>query len=63
MSNFYTEQEVPLRRVRAYTLLKETMLTEPPRLPKLQVGQLASPLSVVTKLVLGELERPVYVRK
>lgn len=63
MSNFYCEEEVPLRRVRVYTYGKETMLTEPPKLPKINFSRGTSPLAVVTKLVLGELERPVYVKK
>lgn len=63
MSNFYCEEEAPLRRVRVYTYGKETMLTQPPKLPKLNFSRGNSPLTAVTKLVLGELERPLYVLK
>lgn len=53
MSNFYTEHDVPLVKVRTVTHSRDVMITSPLLPDKLKMR--ASPLSIVTKLVLGEL--------
>jgi hypothetical protein len=51
MSNFYTEHDIPLIKVRTITHNRDVMITSPIIPDKLKMR--ASPLSVVTKLVLG----------
>lgn len=63
MSNFYTEEDVPLRRVRVVTHSRDLMITAPPKRQKLNPPRGVSPLWAVTKLILGELERPMNLRK
>ena len=52
MSNFYTEEDLPLRKVRVFTLSRDIMITSP-RIVQKSTPQ-RSPLWAVTKLVLGE---------
>jgi hypothetical protein len=60
MSNFYTEENKPLKRVRALTLQRDFITA--PFVPDIVYSR-PSPLSVVTKLVLGELEKPIMVHR
>lgn len=53
MSNFYTEQDMPLVKVSTVTHSRDIMITSPLLPDKLKMR--ASPLSIVTKLVLGDL--------
>jgi len=61
MSNFYTEQDVPLVKVRNVAHSRDIMITSPLLPEKLKIR--ASPLSIVTKLVLGELEKPHLISR
>jgi hypothetical protein len=54
MSNFYTEEDQPLRKVRAVTFSQDILLTQQTqRSPVPALGLRESPLWTVTKLLLG----------
>jgi hypothetical protein len=59
MSNFYTEEDQPLRKVRPLTLSHHLLLTQPPLKLSTLSEPRQSPLQIVTKLVLSEFERPL----
>ena len=61
MSNFYTEQDLPLVKIRTITHTRDLLITSPVLHEKFKMR--ASPLSVVTKLVLGELEKPRLIQR
>jgi hypothetical protein len=61
MSNFYIDCETPLKKIRTQTHPRELLLTQP-HLPDYPAVR-PSPLSVITKLVLGELQKPSLVRR
>jgi len=52
MSNFYTEESQPLRKVQPLTLSRDLLFTQPARLSTLAKPR-QSPLQIVTKLVLS----------
>lgn len=61
MSNFYTEQDLPLLKIRTITHTRDILITSPLLPEKFKLR--ASPLTVVTKLVLGELEKPNLIQR
>jgi hypothetical protein len=60
MTNFYTDSEQPLMKVSSISY-RGFMLTSP-RVEEKRRPQ-PSPLAVITKFLLGELEAPTHVRR
>lgn len=60
MANFYTESDEPLKKVSSLSY-RNPILTSPALAQRRH--QQPSPLSLITKFVLGELEKPSYAKQ